>query len=155
MRQVAIPDPEETFCPDEQCDGKDNDCDGITDNIWESVLGNTCSVGMGICKKSGKVECNDISHISAVCNKTPGTAVTEVCDGLDNDCDGTVDNPWDQVLGTNCWIGKGICNAKGQRVCKASGDGYFCNAKKGKPTAEICGNGLDDDCDGKKDEDCP
>jgi hypothetical protein len=154
LRLIEVPAPEETFCPDEQCNGADDDCDGVTDNFWADVVDKPCSVGMGICQKSAKVIC-DPDGTKVICDATPGTPKTELCNGIDDNCDGTVDDPWDQLLGTNCWIGKGICNAKGQRVCKASGKGYFCNAKKGQSVAEICGNGLDDDCDGKTDEDCP
>jgi MYXO-CTERM domain-containing protein len=73
----------------EICDGKDNDCDGQTDEDF-SDLGKACTLGKGICKSSGKNIC-----------KTDGSGITcdakviqpgkEICDNKDNDCDGQTD----------------------------------------------------------------
>jgi hypothetical protein len=49
--------------------------------------------------------------------------------------------------------GKGICKA-GTRTCDATGQWGSCTGEI-LPTAEICGNGLDDDCDGVADGGCP
>ncbi len=69
-----------------RCDGLDNDCDGSTD-LLPGVIANGCSTGaQGACG-SGASLCRDGAKI---CVGPP--AVAEVQDGVDNDCDGTIDN---------------------------------------------------------------
>lgn len=67
----------------------------------------------------------------------------EVCNDLDDDCDGDIDE-----LDGGCSIpgGAGRCEA-GYRVC--SGGEEVC-LPKFEPMPELC-NGVDDDCDGTKD----
>jgi hypothetical protein len=72
----------------ELCDGKDNNCNGQTDEGFN--VGQSCSVGVGECARTGQYVCKaDGSGIE--CNATPGTPTTEICDGKDNDCDGQID----------------------------------------------------------------
>jgi hypothetical protein len=72
---------------------------------------------------------------------------TEVCDGLDNDCDGTPDDG-DPGGGTACGISTGECS---QGVEHCVGGAIDCVGDVG-PTSEAC-DGLDNDCDGSADED--
>ncbi len=77
---------------------------------------------------------------------TAGTPAEEVCDGQDNDCNGIADDGLldaEPCVSTNEW---GTC--AGISTCKA-GAGWYCDAPD--PEEEAC-NGLDDDCDGEKDE---
>lgn len=83
----------------------------------------------------------------------------------DYDCDGNPDNIQDDVCqctvgrtrdcGTHPLDGQGICS-KGTQTCLASANGSSsswetaCPGSVG-PVAEICSNGLDDDCDGTTD----
>jgi hypothetical protein len=75
--------------------------------------------------------------------------VTEVCDGLDEDCDGETDEDWD--VGGNC-NAPGVCGA-GTWACAGPRD-RRCDAYDRAAAADAC-NGLDDDCDGATDEDVP
>ncbi len=75
-----------------QCDGLDNDCDGDTDEGFPG-LGTECSVGIGACRGQGEITC-DSSGTGTECSVTqPEDPQDEICDGLDNDCDGDVDEP--------------------------------------------------------------
>ncbi len=73
---------------------------------------------------------------------------TEICDNKDNDCDGQIDEGLDQP--SVCGIG--ACQRNGTNMCM---NGQYINTCfPGLPITEICGNTIDDDCDGVADEDC-
>ena len=72
----------------ETCDGEDNDCDGVVDDD----LGFK-SCGLGECEKTVSL-CNNGQPVE--CDPLDG-AVGEECDGLDNDCDGSYDEDFDDT----------------------------------------------------------
>jgi len=76
--------------------------------------------------------------------------ITEICNGLDDDCDGEIDEDWPE-LGTICYEGVGACRNSGEYVCTIDGTGIECNAIPGEPTPEMCNDHIDNDCDGKVD----
>jgi hypothetical protein len=72
----------------EICDNKDNNCNGQIDEGFN--VGQSCSVGVGECARTGQYVCNQ-DGTGTECNATPGTPTPEVCDNKDNNCNGQID----------------------------------------------------------------
>jgi len=131
---------------EEDCNGVDDDCNGITDDPWALLLGSSCTVGLGTCGSAGTYRCaGDGSAV--VCDATPGTPGTESCNGIDDDCDGQIDEATD-VPPIRDGTDVGRCES---RVIACLG-GEMVEVYAGvRPTPESC-NGLDDDCNGLVDD---
>lgn len=79
----------------------------------------------------------------------PCEAPAEVCDGVDNDCNGVVDDV--AGAGDACAVGVGVCAAAGALACGPDG-ALACDVEPGEPGVEVCGTGIDEDCDAELDE---
>ncbi|MBN2802928.1 MAG: hypothetical protein JXR91_07525, partial [Deltaproteobacteria bacterium] len=157
----------------EKCDGRDNDCNGWTDDGLSEV-NTTCREALGECS-AGLYECftdTDSATTLKCCDEEvyinsggaecipPRYPAIEICDGLDNDCNGTPDDEL-ALVGETCGSGLGVCSP-GHLKCLEVGDtdsdavngyNYICvGATTG--TAEECDN-EDNDCDGLVDEEIP
>lgn len=148
---------------DELCDGADNDCDGTVDEepldarFWyPDVDGDrfgdsaaatlACTAPVGTIDVAG--DCDDT--VRAV-----SPAATEVCDGLDNDCNGVIDGPG--AIGiTTFWIdadGDGFGDAALPVSGCALADGWADNDDDCDDTEAAINPDADELCDGV-DNDC-
>ncbi len=140
----------------ESCDGKDNDCDGSTDEDFGvgegcTLFGCCASASCGNCV-AGTIQCKNLTQSECRLdgsNPNAGLCV-ETCDGTDDDCDGATDENW--AIGQNC-IAPGVCGA-GKIECDTDTTAVCSSGPNGSAyggSAEICDD-LDNDCDGESDE---
>ena len=153
---------------EESCDGLDNNCDGdIDEGVSDIYYTDADGDGFG-----------DVSTPTQACVQPPDTVVDgsdcddtdanihpdseEVCDDVDNDCDGTIDE--DDATDASTWYGDGDGDGFGDpeirvQACEAPtnhvSDSNDCdddNDAVHPDATEICDD-LDNDCDGDIDED--
>ena len=142
--------------PNELCNGKDDDCNG---HIDDNVKAPPCPKTTGPCSKAVK-ECRGGSgwapcQTSTYQDHFPSYEVKETqCDGLDNDCDGKVDNnlpsvPCERTSG-QCRGAKRRCGGKSGWLHCTTAD--YQKTYKGFESTETKCDGLDNDCNGKIDD---
>ncbi len=145
----------------ERCDATDWDCDGAPDSptgVPPLVeLGQPCGVDVGHCEPGQVVGCDlDATSLGAfnehfVCQNFLGPT-TELCNGFDDDCDGTLpedeaDPDGDGYLSCTACVPNQM--APGLNGCDDCGPD---NASIHPGAPELC-NDVDDDCDGDPDDD--
>jgi len=124
--------------PAEACgDGRDDDCDGVTDESEACTPGST-EACVTSCGSVGTRRCEGCGW--GACEPPP-----EECGDGDDDCDGATDEGFPCAVGavSGCTTS---CGSVGQQICTAS-----CTLGTCSPPEETC-NGDDDDCDDRVDE---
>jgi hypothetical protein len=151
--QTDLDDPDcEVICtptgvPESVCNGIDDDCDGVIDEDY--VMDDTC--GLGACGSPNNTPSSCVGGVETSCQPGPQSEPVDVtCDGVDGDCDGSIDEDYTS-LPTTC--GLGLCASTGQTVCTGGTEGDTCTpGPQDEPTDVTC-DGVDGDCDGAIDED--
>ncbi len=137
----------------EICNGLDDDCDDEVDEgvnpcggvcILPGDIGDPCDGSDGDFCEEGTFECATMNALS--CDEPPGDEV-EICNGVDDDCDGTVDDGF--VTGAACDSGDTDFCTEDVIACTSPTTTGCVDA--GPAISEAC-NGADDDCDGVADE---
>ena len=89
--------------------------------------------------------------VTGRCRLPQEIATPETCNGIDDDLNGVVDDPFVSETGQACTVGVGACRREGVNRCAPDGSGVRCSAEAGAASEERC-NGIDDDCDGVIDD---
>lgn len=128
---------------DEWCDGADNDCDGEVDEGCSCFFGERTR---GVCLY-GELDGSGSCGAPGVYEETESR-----CDGVDNDCDGEVDEGCQRcVIGTELQVANrnlGVCGAS-----SLDASGACALPDTFEATETLC-DGRDNDCDGATDEGC-
>ncbi|MFO0759131.1 MAG: MopE-related protein [Byssovorax sp.] len=142
----------------ETCNGLDDNCDGTVDE-GDPGGGAACGTGMPGACASGTLHC----HVGTVSCQPTNPPSAEICDGLDNDCNGQID---DNAASAPTWYadsdGDGFGSPASTLKSCAQPAGYLAvagdcndqNADVHPGAAELC-NGADDNCNGSNDEGNP
>ncbi len=149
----------------ERCDGVDNDCSGVVDdNPTDGSVWYLDGDGDGYGAGASLVSCSAPSGAVADgsdCDDTSAAlspGLVEVCDGLDNDCSGAVDDaavdaaPWyDDVDGDGYGGASTVTCTQPAGTISAGGDCDDADVAVNPAAVEVC-DGKDQDCNGAVDD---
>ncbi len=135
---------------DNTCNNIDENCSGAADEGY--VPDTTCGIGACLTNNTPSTCVNGIETLCV-----PGTPAPEVCDGIDNNCDGSVDEGFGNIItyyqdADNDTYGNPAISQEGSDCTPIAGyvtDNTDCaddNASINPGATEVC-NGKDDDCD--------
>lgn len=154
----------------EMCDGLDNNCDGVLDDKDTSALGQyawhpdadndgfgDANVSVMACEAPPDLLADASDCADDDANIHPG--VTEMCDGIDNDCDGLLDDEDTYILGQSLWYadvdGDGFGDEANSALACWGTEGWVANDRdcvdtdpRIHPSAQEQNDGIDNDCDG-------
>jgi len=143
---------------DANCDGVDNNCNGQADEGFANV---EISCGVGACASTGSTSCVSGGIVDSC---TPGSSSAEVCNGIDDNCDGEIDNGLTFKTSYRDADNDTYGNADNATVACAAPEGYVdnstgldCNDNDSAVNpgeTEVCGDGIDNNCNGQIDENC-
>src|SRR5258706_7985857 len=106
----------------ETCNGVDDDCNGLTDELISRACytGGAGTMGVGICR-GGTQLCAVGVFGTCAGQVLPGT---ETCNNMDDDCNGAIDNGVTQACytGAAATNGVGVCRP-GTQTCAAGAFG--------------------------------
>jgi len=143
---------------DTTCDGVDEDCTGVAD---DGYVPRPLTCGIGACERTTETSCTGGVE-TAACE--PGQPTPEVCNGVDDDCNGKTDAADGGAMLENdqpfCEKQQGVClNAKKTLAFCTGGKWKPCNdaiyrywAPAYEPVEPSDCDAQDNDCDGSVDE---